>query len=200
MSILILSLLLLLLVGIGVLMGRRVSAMERFQNPTPANKHKGVETFEDAPSSPSLLGQTLQMTGTVQLDTLAREMAVQDAVVEGGKKHNSVRPGQRPEPEPEPPFIPKPGPIIIPPMLGPGGQYNPVPESDSDSKHKPKPHPAPKPTPPTPAPNPTPDPPTPAPNPTPGPGPNSCGWCPACPDMSQYIRMDEIPCWNCTLP
>ncbi len=24
--------------------------------------------------------------------------------------------------------------------------------------------------------------------------------CPACPDMSQYIRMDEIPCWNCTLP
>jgi hypothetical protein len=22
----------------------------------------------------------------------------------------------------------------------------------------------------------------------------------ACPDMSQYIRMDEIPCWNCTLP
>ena len=21
-----------------------------------------------------------------------------------------------------------------------------------------------------------------------------------CPDMSQYIRMDEIPCWNCTLP
>jgi hypothetical protein len=24
--------------------------------------------------------------------------------------------------------------------------------------------------------------------------------CPKCPDMSQYIRMDEIPCWNCTLP
>lgn len=24
--------------------------------------------------------------------------------------------------------------------------------------------------------------------------------CPSCPDMSQYIRMDEIPCWNCTLP
>lgn len=22
----------------------------------------------------------------------------------------------------------------------------------------------------------------------------------ACPDMSKYIRMDEIPCWNCTLP
>ena len=26
-----------------------------------------------------------------------------------------------------------------------------------------------------------------------GPGDN-------CPDMSQYIRLDEIPCWNCTLP
>lgn len=24
--------------------------------------------------------------------------------------------------------------------------------------------------------------------------------CPKCPDMSKYIRMDEIPCWNCTLP
>jgi hypothetical protein len=21
-----------------------------------------------------------------------------------------------------------------------------------------------------------------------------------CPDMSQYIKLDEIPCWNCTLP
>jgi hypothetical protein len=22
----------------------------------------------------------------------------------------------------------------------------------------------------------------------------------SCPDMSQYIKMDEIPCWNCNLP
>lgn len=22
----------------------------------------------------------------------------------------------------------------------------------------------------------------------------------ACPDMSQYIKMSEVPCWNCTLP
>ena len=21
-----------------------------------------------------------------------------------------------------------------------------------------------------------------------------------CPDMSNYIRMDEVPCWNCSLP
>lgn len=27
-----------------------------------------------------------------------------------------------------------------------------------------------------------------------------CKKCPECPDMSQYIRMDEVPCWNCTLP
>jgi hypothetical protein len=27
-----------------------------------------------------------------------------------------------------------------------------------------------------------------------------CPKCPTCPDMSQYIRMDEVPCWNCTLP
>jgi hypothetical protein len=23
---------------------------------------------------------------------------------------------------------------------------------------------------------------------------------PHCPDMSKYIRMDEVPCWNCSLP
>jgi len=29
---------------------------------------------------------------------------------------------------------------------------------------------------------------------------DQCPDCPSCPDMSQYIKMDEIPCWNCTLP
>lgn len=28
----------------------------------------------------------------------------------------------------------------------------------------------------------------------------ACPKCPVCPDMSQYIRLDEIPCWNCSLP
>ena len=31
----------------------------------------------------------------------------------------------------------------------------------------------------------------------------TCPVCPKqkeCPDMSQYIRLDEIPCWNCSLP
>ena len=28
---------------------------------------------------------------------------------------------------------------------------------------------------------------------------NPDGGCPAMPDMSQYIRKDQIPCWNCTL-
>ena len=27
-----------------------------------------------------------------------------------------------------------------------------------------------------------------------------CEKCEKCPDMSQYIRFDEVPCWNCTLP
>jgi len=29
---------------------------------------------------------------------------------------------------------------------------------------------------------------------------NKCPSCPVCPDMSQYIKLDEIPCWNCSLP
>lgn len=131
MSILILSLLLLLLVGIGALMGRRITAIERFQDKHPA-------TTEDV--SDNKQQQTFQITGTVNVDPLARDIAVQDAVVEGGKK-----------------------------------------------SHLPKPAPNPTPAPPTPAPNPEPAPPKPAPH-------------SACPDMSQYIRMDEIPCWNCTLP
>ncbi len=45
-----------------------------------------------------------------------------------------------------------------------------------------------------PGPKPGPNPgPKPGPKPEPEPGSN-------CPDMSQYIRLDEVPCWNCTLP
>lgn len=41
----------------------------------------------------------------------------------------------------------------------------------------------------------------PPPPPPPGPGPApACPKCPVCPDMSQYVRLDEVPCWNCTLP
>jgi hypothetical protein len=32
------------------------------------------------------------------------------------------------------------------------------------------------------------------------PEPPACPKCEVCPDMSQYIRLDEVPCWNCTLP
>jgi hypothetical protein len=28
----------------------------------------------------------------------------------------------------------------------------------------------------------------------------SCPKCEKCPDMTQYVRLDEVPCWNCTLP
>ena len=24
--------------------------------------------------------------------------------------------------------------------------------------------------------------------------------CPTCPDMSQYVKLNEVPCWNCSLP
>jgi hypothetical protein len=27
-----------------------------------------------------------------------------------------------------------------------------------------------------------------------------CPKCPECPDMSQYVKLSEVPCWNCTLP
>jgi hypothetical protein len=27
-----------------------------------------------------------------------------------------------------------------------------------------------------------------------------CPECEQCPDMSQYVKLDEIPCWNCSLP
>ena len=30
--------------------------------------------------------------------------------------------------------------------------------------------------------------------------PANCPKQKECPDMSQYIRLDEIPCWNCSLP
>ncbi len=38
------------------------------------------------------------------------------------------------------------------------------------------------------------------PKPNPEPAPAGCPACPVCPDMSKYIRLDEVPCWNCTLP
>jgi hypothetical protein len=27
-----------------------------------------------------------------------------------------------------------------------------------------------------------------------------CPKCPECPDISQYVKLSEVPCWNCTLP
>lgn len=27
-----------------------------------------------------------------------------------------------------------------------------------------------------------------------------CPECEQCPDMAQYVKLDEIPCWNCSLP
>lgn len=38
------------------------------------------------------------------------------------------------------------------------------------------------------------------PAPAPCPKCKECPKCEKCPDMSQYVRLDEVPCWNCTLP
>jgi hypothetical protein len=27
-----------------------------------------------------------------------------------------------------------------------------------------------------------------------------CPTCPEGPDMSKYVKLDEVPCWNCSLP
>ncbi len=29
---------------------------------------------------------------------------------------------------------------------------------------------------------------------------SKCPKCEVCPDMTQYVRLDEVPCWNCSLP
>jgi hypothetical protein len=29
---------------------------------------------------------------------------------------------------------------------------------------------------------------------------HKCPKCEVCPDMTQYVRLDEVPCWNCSLP
>ena len=31
------------------------------------------------------------------------------------------------------------------------------------------------------------------------PGETQCPKCPVCPDMSQYVKLSEVPCWNCSL-
>jgi hypothetical protein len=59
-------------------------------------------------------------------------------------------------------------------LLGPGGEMQPAPTPVPAAKSDEKPAPA--------------------------PATAGCPACPVCPDMSQYIKMDEVPCWNCTLP
>ncbi len=98
------------------------------------------------------------------------------------------------------------GPTGVRHMLGPDGEEHWIPNFGPDGPEnwpygpepKPKPGPEPKPKP-GPEPKPKPQP-APKPHPEPAPVPAGCPACPVCPDMSQYIRLDEVPCWNCTLP
>lgn len=127
MSILVLSLLLLVLVGIGGLMSKQVSAAaEYFDNPPSAESSQKV-VVDVSPALANLLDTPRMVAAAAaqpapQVDVLARD---QDAVAAAT-------------------------------------------EVDSSKKLKSKKHVCPK--------------------------------CPKCPDMSQYVRLDEVPCWNCTLP
>ncbi len=128
MSILVLSLLLLVLVGIGGLMSKQVSAAaEYFDNPPPAAESQKV-VVDVSPALANLLNTPAQVAAAAalpapQVDVLARD---RDAIAAAQEADDSKKP--------------KPS-----------------------KKHK-------------------------------------CPKCPTCPDMSQYVRLDEVPCWNCTLP
>ena len=106
MSTILLSLLLLFLVAVGLLMGRQVA--ERFENPQPAQPALVSPALKNILSPPA----PTDAKAPLQVDTLERDLAVQQTGQVGGKKPD-------------------------------------------------------------------------------------CPKCPTCPDMSQYIRVDEIPCWNC---
>ncbi len=108
-------------------MGRRIVAIEKFQDVSAAS-------MESSPATSTK--PAFHITGTINVDPLKRDMAVQDVVVDGGKKIHSAAVGPVAT-------TAKPSPSVT----------------------------------------------------MPAPNQNS-----GCPDMSQYIRMDEIPCWNCTLP
>lgn len=131
MSILVLSLLLLVLVGIGGLMRKQVAAAaEYFDNPSSAESNQKV-VVDVSPALANLLNTPAQVAAAAalpppQVDVLARDRDAIAAAQEADSDDERPRRKQKRD-------------------------------------HK-------------------------------------CPKCPKCPDMSQYIRLDEVPCWNCTLP
>lgn len=215
MSTLLLSLLLIVLVLIGIVIGRPL--VERFQNAEPA-----PVTVQMSPALANLLATPALVATTTaaappQVDTIGREKDIQDAaswtqvpysrnkmvygdscvhvetkhekslincmdVCTGADSCNLIS------------YVEDEGDCVMYNCADPASpnMINGLQDSTTWYTQKPKPTPGPKPGP-KPAPKP-------APKPTPGPSPAPNPDCPVCPDMSQYIRLDEVPCWNCTLP
>jgi hypothetical protein len=147
MSTLILSLLLLALVAIGLLMGRRAQ-IERFAGTTAA----AATTVQAATAtvSPALANM-------IAIPAIPLSVPLQPS--------NGIQRGQDAVAGMSAPAKA---------LLGPGGEMQPAPTPVPATKSDEKPAPA--------------------------PATAGCPACPVCPDMSQYIKMDEVPCWNCTLP
>ena len=219
MSTLLLSLLLILLVLLGLMMGP--SLVERFQNPPEPITVQMSPALANLLATPALVA-TATATGNPQVDVLGRDKDIQDSqnkaswtqvpdsrnMMVWGESCAHV--GTRHDKELDEcmddctdtdscnlmSYVKSERDCVMydcadpsnPPMIT-GLQHS---TSWYTSTPAPKPGPKPKPDPkPKPSPGPKPDP-----SPKPSPSPN----CPVCPDMSEYIRYDEVPCWNCTLP
>lgn len=189
MSTLILSLLLLFLVAVGLLMGAK--ATERFENPENPELQATVIV---SPALKNMMLSSVQAPAIPEQTELSREQDLQAARAAGVPAYLITPDGTK--------HLLGPG-GVQKYILGPNGEEHWIPNFGPDGPENwpygPEPKPKPKPSPsPGPTPNPKPHPePTPMP---PAPMPPGCPVCPTCPDMSQYIRLDEVPCWNCTLP
>jgi hypothetical protein len=207
MSTLLLSLLLIVLVLIGLVMGRPL--VERFQNPPSAPM-----TVQMSPALANLLATpALVATATAaappQVDVLGREKDIQDTAswtqvpysrnkmvygdtcVHVGTKHekslvNCMDACTGSDSCNLISYVEDEGDCVQYNCADPASPNMINGLQDSSTWYTQKPNPGPKP-------NPKPD-------PKPGPKPKPHPDCPVCPDMSQYIRLDEVPCWNCTLP
>jgi hypothetical protein len=193
MSTLILSLLLLFLIAVGLMMGAKVA--EHFENPQGPE----IRAIVVSPALKNMMATSQVPIQSEEQTELSREQDLQAARTAGGPAYLITPDGTK--------HLLGPG-GVQKHILGPNGEEHWIPNFGPDGpenwpygpepkpKPKPRPHPEPKPSP---SPGPTPKP-KPHPEPTPMPPAPMPPGCPVCPDMSQYIRLDEVPCWNCTLP
>ncbi len=193
MSTLILSLLLLFLVAVGLMMGAKVS--EHFENPQGPE----IQAIVVSPALKNMMTTSQVPVTSGEQTELSREQDLQNARNAGGPAYLITPDGAK--------HMLGPG-GVQKHILGPNGEEHWIPNFGPDGPEnwpygpepgpKPHPHPGPKPKP-SPSPKPKPNP-RPHPEPAPMPPAPTPSGCPVCPDMSQYIRLDEVPCWNCTLP